>query len=130
MLLRVLGVAGGVLIALVAGVGAYLLFGRRRPEPQPAPAYAEAARTELDRIMALNLIEQGEIAEHYRLIAACIRQYLTARYGFPAVALTTGELERQMAAQGIARWPARLVVGLLNEADAVVYARYLPARDP
>jgi hypothetical protein len=77
--------------------------------------------------MARDLVSTGEVVEHYRLLGACIRRYLTQRFGFPAVALTTGELERYMEARGVERWPARLVVGLLNECDAVIYARYVPA---
>jgi hypothetical protein len=99
----------------------------RRREPPAVASPADAARAELDRVMALDLSSKGEIAEHYRLIGACIRRYLTERYGFPAVTLTTGELDHQMEAHGVARWPARLIVGLLNECDAVVYARYSPA---
>jgi hypothetical protein len=77
--------------------------------------------------MGLELLAKGELVEHYRLLAACIKRYLTERYGFPAVTLTTGELERQMEQRGVDRWPARLVCGLLNECDSVVYARYQPA---
>jgi len=77
--------------------------------------------------MDLRLVEQGELVEHYRLMAICLRRYLTDRFDFRAVALTSGELTRQMEAQGIERWPARLISGLLAECDAVTYARYQPA---
>ena len=125
------------LVALVSGLAAALalavaltgLLLRRRAGrgAVAAPVSAGNARAELDRIMALDLLGKGEIVEHYRLLGACIRRYLTERFGFPAVALTTGELERYMEARGIERWPARLVDGLLNECDAVIYARYVPA---
>ncbi len=127
-LLWLAGIAGiAAAVALVAAGGVWLWRRRGRPTVAPAPSYAAQARAELDRIMALDLVRQGELAEHYRLIAACIRRYLTARFGFPAVALTSGELRGAMEAYGVERWPARLITGLLSECDAVAYARYLPA---
>ena len=58
-----------------------------------------------------------------------MRSYLTDRFGFPAFALTTTELQERMVRQGLDRWQARLVGGLLNQCDAVVYASYRPARE-
>jgi len=122
------GIAGIVLaLVLSGGLAAFVLLRRGRGAPQEHPTPALAARAELDRILALDLPAKGELAEHYRLLAGCIRRFLTERYGFAAVALTTAELEQQMEARGVDRWPARLVCGLLNECDAVVYARYVPA---
>lgn len=114
-------------VVLLSVGGFFLLRRRHHAVLLPPPSYAEAARVELDRIMALNLVEQGELTEHYRLLAACVRRYLTERFGFQALALTTGELEQEMEARGVGRWAARLVTGLLSECDAVVYALYRPA---
>ncbi|MHB8578158.1 MAG: hypothetical protein ACYDCQ_22840, partial [Dehalococcoidia bacterium] len=122
------GVAAAVVAMAAMGSLAFMFRRRRRRAPlRPVPAYAAVARAELDRILGLGLLDRGELIEHYRLLATVIRRYLTDRYGFPAVALTTGELQRQMEARGIAQWPARLVTGLLSECDAVTYARYHPA---
>lgn len=127
-LVWVSGAAAVVAAVVLFALGAVLLLRRRRHAVLvPAPSYAAAARGELDRIMALNLLEQGELVEHYRLLGACIRRYITDRFGFQALALTTGELEQEMEERGVGRWAARLVVGLLSECDAVVYARYHPA---
>lgn len=63
----------------------------------------------------------------YRTLGTVVRSELSRRYGFPAVALTTNELQRRMEAEGVERWQARLVSGLLHECDAVVYAGYRPA---
>jgi len=127
-LLWIIG-GGGIPVAfVVVAVLSYLLIWRKRPPQSIAVRHAtQAARAELDRIMGLGLLERGELLDHYRQLANCVRRYLTERYGFAAVALTTGELERQMEARGIARWPARLISGVLSECDAVVYARYQPA---
>jgi hypothetical protein len=63
----------------------------------------------------------------YRALAAVIRKVVGARYGIPAVALTSREVERRMEVEGIDRFQARLVGGFLQECDAVVYAGYRPA---
>jgi len=122
-----LGAGVAAVVVMLSGMIAMLLLRRRHSVPVPAPAYAATARAELDRIMALRLLENGDLVEHYRLIAACIRRYLADRFGFPALALTSGELNAQMERHGIERWPARIISGLLSECDAVTYARYHPA---
>ncbi len=130
----------GTAIGAVAAVLALLLAWRRwrarvaapRPQPVAAPVTVgpeAAARVELDRITGLGLLETGDLRQFHALIAACIRRYLTERFGFPAIAMTTGELARSMETYGVARWPARLVTGLLSECDAVAYAGYRPARE-
>ncbi len=60
------------------------------------------------------------------MIAAVVRRYLSERIGFNAHALTTEELERRMTANGVDRWQARLVGGLLERCDAAVYAHRFP----
>ncbi len=65
----------------------------------------------------------------YRVMAVSVRAALANQYGFPARALTTHELQRRMEAEGVDRWQSRLVRGLLDECDQVVYAGYLPAMD-
>ena len=65
----------------------------------------------------------------YRSMAASIRAAIADHYGIPARALTTAELARRMEDNGIDRWQARLVSGLLQNCDAVIYAGYRPAPD-
>jgi hypothetical protein len=137
-----LGVSGGVpayvtptltAAAALAVIGLMLLVARalrRRPAPSPIippPPPEDEARAELERVAALALAERAGHKEHYRLLGSCIRRYLTGRYGFPAFALTTAELEEQMVRRGVDRWQARLVSGLLQECDDVRYGQYVPA---
>ena len=63
----------------------------------------------------------------YRTLSSVVRSALGSKYGFPASSLTTPELKRRMESAGVDRWQARLVGGLLEECDAVVYAGYRPA---
>lgn len=103
---------------------------RTRPRREPAPAtpsLEELALAELELIAARELVGGGDYKGFYASVAGCIRRYLTERYRFSAAAMSTSELEAEMTKHGVDHWQARLVVGLLAECDAVVYARYLPA---
>lgn len=127
---QVASIVAAVALALAAAV----LLARRllRPKPSPAPLVEAplspeaAARAELDRIAASGLLEGGQYKRLHAELAACIRRYLTAKFGFPAFAMTTTEL-RRMGDHGVGRWQARLVHGLLTESDAVNFAQYRPA---
>ncbi len=77
--------------------------------------------------MALaNPLRARDYDTYYGTISIVIRGYLQERFGFPATALTTRELERRMTAEGVERWQARLVGGLLDRCDRAVYARRRP----
>jgi len=121
-------------IALALAAALLLVRWLRRPRaaitplPAPPPSPEAIARAELERIAGLGLLDQGDIKQFHALMAACIRRYLTARYRFPAFAMTTTELKRYMEDFGVGRWQARLVAGLLTESDAVNFAQYVPAR--
>lgn len=129
---RVALIVAAIALALAA---ALLLIRRLRrppaaitPLPAPPPSPEALARSELERIAGLGLLDNGDIKQFHALLAACIRRYLTAKYRFPAFAMTTTELERSMTDFGVDRWQARLVGGLLTESDAVNFAQYVPAR--
>jgi len=64
----------------------------------------------------------------YRVMSAVVKTELARRYGLRATALTTTELRRRLEAGGD-RWEARLVGGLLEECDSVIYAGYRPAAE-
>lgn len=129
---RVALIVAAAALALAAAL--LLLRWLRRPQavitplPAPPPSPEAVARAELERIAGLGLLEQGDIKQFHALMAACVRRYLTARYRFPAFAMTTTELKRYMEDFGVGRWQARLVAGLLTESDAVNFAQYVPAR--
>lgn len=73
--------------------------------------------------------ESGDYIRYYTSLGNTIRYYLTQRYGFPAFALTTRELEEAMVERELDRWQIRVSTGLLNQCDAVVYASYRPAME-
>jgi hypothetical protein len=123
-------VAGVALAVMVMGFAAYRLYRyvASRP-PRPAPPAAEPERAwepgELPPVEGL----LADPVRAYRALSATIRESLTSRYGFPARSLTTRELVARMQTEGVDRWQARLVAGLLENCDSVVYAGYYPAPD-
>ena len=119
-------------IALLVVIG--LLVWRMRQLSKPAPvvrapepviAAEDKARAALEEAAAL--LRGGDYDGYYSTIAVTVRSYLTERFEFPAFALTTAELQQRMVRSGMDRWQARLVGGLLNQCDAVVFAQYRPA---
>lgn len=117
----------------VALAGATLVAMRRRrrhvePElPERPPETAESgARERLDGVAGARLLPAGQYDRYYGEISHTVRSYLEQRFRFRATALTAAELERRMTNQGVERWQARLVSGLLERCDAAVYARVYP----
>lgn len=115
---------GYVLIRRVIAIPPLQIAAPAQPMMPPAPH--ETARTALDAIGASNLAAT-DLAEYYARIAATLRTYLSARFAFPAYAMTRSELEREMADAGIDRWPARLTANLLEQCDAAEFAAFHPA---
>jgi len=113
----------GLLLLSLAGLIALRLALRRRPPSERAPEPALAARP-LDAVESLM---QGDVVAAYRLMSATVRHVLSERYALPARALTSVELERRLGDRAVDRIQARLVGGLLEECDAVLYAGYRPA---
>jgi hypothetical protein len=127
----------GVAFALVAVALLAFLILRKRSKPREQAVEVEdesfeeaedKARAMLDRAGAA-FAQDADYVAYYSTLANTLREYLTARFGFPAFAMTTTEMQDQMVRRGMDRWQARIVGGLLNQCDAVVYARYRPAAE-
>ena len=120
-------IALGAVVALFA-VAAALFFVARRVARRPRRQVVEPQPVLLPPTLtgAEGLIEHDPVGA-YRTLSSVVRGALGSKYGFPATSLTTPELKRRMEAAGVDRWQARLVGGLLDECDAVVYAGYRPA---
>lgn len=116
-----------VLLDLLLLAGIRLFRPRARPAVAAAPAPAGAWTQRLDDLAARRLGEEGDYKGLYRQLAVIIRAFLAEEHRIPARALTRAELEARMASAGLDSWQARLVNGLLQEADRVVYAEYVPA---
>lgn len=127
-------IAPALFVAMLAALTAigYVLQARAVAIPPPPPLAVatpparpdERARTALDAAAPL---AGTDVREYYARIAGAVRAYLSARFDFPAYAMTRTEMERGMAAAGIDRWSARLTANLLEQCDAVQFAGFVPA---
>jgi hypothetical protein len=119
-------------VVLLGALALLAIWGLRRRAPAPVatpvvPMLAEdQARRLLEEMALANPLSARDYDTYYGTISIVIRGYLQARFGFRATALTTHELERRMTAEGVERWQARLVGGLLDRCDSAVYARRWP----
>ncbi|MGE0599484.1 MAG: hypothetical protein AB7J35_06425 [Dehalococcoidia bacterium] len=125
VLLRPAIVVAGVLAAALIALAIWFL-GRQviRLLRKPAVnAPAEPVPVTLDG--AERLLDADPVGA-YRLMSTVVKSELARRYGVRATALTSTELRRKLE-EGSDRWEARLVGGLLEECDSVIYAGYRPA---
>lgn len=120
----VLGVAAGLALLTVVVWLAGRVVVRRMRRRTPDWAAPEAAPTLAGAEQLLHTDPVGA----YRLMSSIVKTELAQRYGVRATALTTTELRRKLESGGV-RWEARLVAGLLEECDSVIYAGYRPAAE-
>lgn len=128
-----LAVAVAALVLILALMSWRIRTAQRRAAFVPAPVIVadgpeDRARIVLDRA-GVDFGADGDYIAYYGAIAVTVRTYLTQRYGFPAFALTTRELEKEMLRRGLDRWQVRVAGGLLTQCDSVVYANYRPAAE-
>lgn len=117
------GALGVLLLALLLWfVGRLVARRLRRTEPaveaEPVPQTLAGAE---------QIIDTDPVAA-YRLMSLIVKSELARRHGLRATALTTGELGKRLEVESN-RWEARLVTGLLEECDSVIYAGYRPAAE-
>jgi hypothetical protein len=125
-----------VMIAGLTALGYWLM--RRAINTRPAPVLSPEsptsaaippdvlARAALDELAGVGLAER-DVEAYYARIAETVRTYLSVRFEFPAYAMTRTEMERGMTGAGIDRWPARVTSNLLEQCDAVQFAKFRPA---
>lgn len=124
--------------ALLAAVGVFLLarwlYGRYRRRQLAAifarkPAHEEALEA-LERLLKRRLAEQGRIREFCFEISGIVRRYMDARFGIPAIDLTTEEILQQAGERdGLIDGQVRpLLAEFLLETDLAKFAKHrLPA---
>ena len=125
---RALFWGSGAAITAVIATPVLLLYRRARrrrligvPDLDRTPV--QGALRELGRIADLHLPEKGRAAEHYELVAAALRRYLTQQFALPADRRTARELHLAMERAGIDRRQADAIYGLLRESEAVRFQR-------
>ncbi len=122
-------IALGIVAAVVALGLLLALLMRRLLRRFARPAPVEPAAVPAPVLAGIEHLLATDPVAAYRKLAAIVRSHLASEYEFPAPALTTFELQARMEGEGVDRWQARLVGGLLEECDAVVYAGYRPAAE-
>lgn len=121
-----MGSAIGAAVVLLAARWAWRRRPRRKPrELAPAPVAPPFAAPSLPANSELLRDPVGA----YRAMSRAVREALATRYGLPALALTTNELARRMQQEQLDRWQTRLVTGLLENCDLVVYAGFRPPEE-
>ena len=97
------------------------------PEPPLPPE--ERARRALKELQASGLWERGEYASYYLRLTDLLREYLEARYGEPATAMTSGEVSRLVRSHANELRIGTTVREVLLRADLVKFARLTPVLD-
>jgi hypothetical protein len=125
-LLRPAIAAGALSGVALSGMVAWLLVRRWMRRPRRVVG-GPVAIPELPGLRAAESVIDTDPVSAYRVMSSVVKTELARRYNLRATALTTNELRRRLEDGGIDRWQARLVGGLLEECDAVIYAGYRPA---
>ncbi|UCD58962.1 MAG: hypothetical protein JSV16_07605, partial [Candidatus Hydrogenedentota bacterium] len=93
------------------------------------PAHEEALES-LERLLGKRLIERGREREFCFEISEIFRRYMQARFGIPALDLTTDEILPRVEKNGIVEENLRLVVReFLTGTDLVKFAKYRPTQE-
>lgn len=127
-LLRPALVLGAAAAVALFATGSWLLARRWARRPRRRPALAPAVPETPGLETAETVIDSDPVSA-YRVMSLVVKTELARRYGLRATALTSTELRRRLEECGVDRWQARLVGGLLDECDAVIYAGYRPAAE-
>lgn len=120
-------------LALLAAAG-YLLWRRLRRGPQATETYAAEPQLPPDAEAIRGLIAlrdnkypaRGMLLEFFTEFSQIMRRYVERRYEFAALEMTTFELSREFADPRLPRVFAETLLPVLQEADLVKFARYVP----
>ncbi len=115
------------LLAATAGAAIWLkLRGRGGPKALPPTPPQEIAFDALRRLVALGLIEKGEIERFFVYLSSILREYIENRFAVRAPERTTEEFMREASLHpSLGQHRARLE-DFLRVSDRVKFARYEP----
>ena len=122
-------ILAGLALAL-AGAGAWLW--RRRVKALAAASGVPAlppeisAHEALERLLASNLLEEGQVKGFYSELSDVLRRYLEGRFGIPALDRTTTELLPELRQRAELRALFGELRAFLDDGDLVKFARYVP----
>ena len=123
-----LGGATGLILLMIAGIVYWrrqaILQGALVSQPPLTPL--DAALQTLDSIEQRDLPADSRYAEHYELVADCLRSYLFGQFRIPAPELTTEQSVSVLDRRPVSPTDVRDLGGILEEADLVKFARLVP----
>lgn len=126
-------IAGALLGAVAAALGAWWLYRHMRGEPafrlpravDSRPPW-QVAFDELARIEGLGLAELGRFKEYYTLVTDCLRAYLEAQFDLRVLDRTTSELGLLLRRSELSADDARALLNLFMASDLVKFAKLTP----
>ena len=124
--------AGISAVFLLAGLGIFLMLRKRQKARLIAAELVvpphEAAFAALDRLMAENLIEKGQVKVFYQEISGILRRYIEARFGLRAPEQTTEEfLDGLKTGLALDIRYQGLLKQFLTHCDLVKFAAFSPS---
>ena len=123
-------IASLVLILLLSGLAAYLVYIRRTGKPlirivrrkRKEPAH-KVALTAIERIKTERTWAQEDSKEYYTQLTDTLRTYIQERYGFSAMEMTSGEIIERLTQENDEEALAELRE-LFQTADLVKFAKW------
>ncbi|MBU1636414.1 hypothetical protein KKC97_01975 [bacterium] len=122
-----------VLVLIGLAVGLWWWIKRRRAlkdgtyaEPEIILPAHEIAVTQLIALRDKKYPERGMLKEFFSEFSEIIRRYIENRYGFPALEMTTYELEYKFDAPDFPALLQQRLLPALRESDLVKFAKYIP----
>jgi hypothetical protein len=118
------------IIAILGGAGYFIYrYYKKKKEPKKViviiPPF-EMALKELNLLNEKQLWQNGKVKEYHSEITGIIRKYFEARFGFPALEMTTGEVLKNLEACSGGLTVKDLTEQFLNNADLVKFAKFVP----
>lgn len=130
-------IIGALIILVILGATGYFLY-RRSGRTETSAAIevdtrspSEVAIQELDRIARLDLPANGDLKEHYTLVSGALRTCLGSAFlrgedQANVADMSTEEIGTAVRQSSLDSGNAREIIELLQEADLVKFANYVP----
>jgi len=121
-------------LVILAVVAAAFLYWRSRKKRQPEkialpeiilPAH-ELALQELIQLRDKKLPQKGMLKEFFSELSEVLRRYIERRYRFPALEMTTWDIEQELRRDDFPQILHGEGLLILRESDLVKFAKYLP----
>ena len=129
----ILSLAIWPLVILAVGAAAFLLWRsrkKRQPEKIALPEFIlpahELALQELIQLRDKKYPQKGMLKEFFSELSEVLRRYIERRYGFPALEMTTWDIEQELRRDDFPQILHGEGLLVLRESDLVKFAKYLP----